>query len=289
MKLNIRCIVAAGVIAVLPRLAVAQDSDPVGKWFSDRKIAIRKTFEGGKDEQNPASLFLVREPGGQDKEFASIDIAVKTTEREWKPGSGSFLFYPVLDYHRSTNSAQLVHKMGAAGRIEYKLTGGDVAPAFLFDAKVAHDWAGYTNENRFSAQFFLKSTRPGFPGSDNAKSWGFFRYYTYIGAERDWFGVVGDDTTMKVGFARAWLEVWPSFGGTEFLQLTADGTIRHRIGEQEGVPENLSDATVGGTFYLDGRGHASHVGLGVDYTNGRDATVRFARRERVMVSLKVKF
>jgi len=289
VKLSIRSIVVAGVIAVLPQIASGQSADPVGKWFSDRKIAVRKTFEGGKDEQNPASLFLVRDPGGQDKEFASIDVALKTTEKEWKPGDGSFLFYPVFDYHRSTNSAQLVHKMGAAGRIEYQLTGSSVAPVFLFDAKASHDWAIYRNESRIGLQFFLKSNKPGFPGSDNAKSWGFYRYYAYLGAERDWFEAEGDDTTMKAGFARAWVEIWPSFGGTEFLQFTIDGTSRYRIGEQEGIPKNLSDATLGATVYLDGHGHSSHVGIGVDYANGRDATVRFARRERVMLSLKVKF
>lgn len=289
MKLSIRSIVTAGAIAVLPRIALAQDSDPVGKWFTDRSIAIRRTFDGGKDEQNPASLFLVREPGGKDQEFASIDIAVKTTQRDWKPGSGSLIFYPVFDYHRSTNSAQLVHKMGAAGRIEYQPVGASVAPTFLFDAKASHDWAGYTNESRLGLQFFLTSKQAGYPGSDNKQSWGFFRYYAYVGAERYWFGVVGEDTTMKAGFARAWIEVWPSFSGMEFLQFTVDATSRHRIGDQEGVPANLSDATMGATFYLDGRGHGSHVGLGFDYANGRDATVRFARRERVMLSLKVKF
>src|SRR5262249_24287424 len=222
VKLSIRFVVAVAAIAGLPQIAFAQDSDPIGKWFSDRKIAVRRTFDGGKDEQNPASLFLVRDPGGQDKESASIDIALKTTEKEWKPSSGSLLFYPVFDYHRSTNSAQLLHKMGAAGRFEYQLNGSSVAPVFLLDAKASHDWAIYRNEARVGLQFFLKSKQPGFPGSDNAKSWGFYRYYAYLGGERDWFEAAGDDTTIKVGYARAWVEVWPSFAGTEFLQLTVD-------------------------------------------------------------------
>src|SRR5688572_15181412 len=152
------------------RATAAQTPDPLGKWFTDHAISIRRVFDGSKDEQNPASIFYVREPTGKDREFASIDVAAKVREIEWNPGtSGSVLLYPVIDYHRSTNAGKLINKAGGAARLELRPVGltaptpsdattplpalnghyWPVAPTFIVDAKVARDWASKAAESRY--------------------------------------------------------------------------------------------------------------------------------------------
>ena len=305
---------AGGLTAMLiATRAAAQAPDPVGKWFSDRGIAIRKVFDGSKDEQNPASIFLVREPTGKDRTFASIDVAAKVREVEWNPGtSGSVLLYPVVDYHRSTNASTPVDKAGGTARLEVRPVGlsvprppdasgpaptlvgtyWSVAPTFILDAKLSRDWTSQNNEQRYSIQVFPTGLRKGLPGSSIRGPKGtFFRYYPYVGLERYRFGTSGTDMTLTAGLARLWLEAWPVPTPTaQFLQMTFDLTGRRRIGNEARLPSQLSDVALGATVYLDGRGgDNSHVGIGVEYANGRDVTAQFARRERATIGLKVKF
>jgi hypothetical protein len=290
--------------------AAAQTPDPLGKWFSDRGISIRKVFDGSKEEQNPASIFFVREPTGKDREFASTDVAAKVSEIEWNPGtSASVILYPVIDYHRSTNAAKLINKAGGSARLELRPVGltaptppdanaplptlkghyWPIAPTVIVDAKLARDWASKTTESRYGVQLFPTSNIRGLPGSDFRSGSGAFlgRYYPYVGVEHHRFGGSGHDTTLTVSFVRLWVEMWPITTPTmQFLQLTFDLTSRHRVGGESTMPSQLSDAALGANLYLDGNGH---VGVGIEYANGRDAAQRFARRERTTIGLKVKF
>lgn len=287
----------------------AQTTDPLGKWFTSRGISVRKIFDGTKDEQSPASIFFVREPTGKDREFTSVDIAAKIKEYEWNPGTlGSILLYPVIDYHRSTNSAKRVNKAGGSARIEYRVAGlalpasGDttklpklpghywpMVPTFIVDAKLGRDWASMTSETKYSVQMFPTGLYRGMPGSDFRKKDGSFvgRYYPYAGLEHHKFGPTAADTSFNVGFVRMWMELWPISTPTlQFMQLTVDATSRHRLGESSQMRKQLSDVALGANFFLDGNGH---VGIGVEYANGRDATQRFARREKTTIGLRVKF
>jgi hypothetical protein len=164
-----------------------------------------------------------------------------------------------------------------------------IAPTFIFDAKVSRDWESETNESRFGVQVFPTSKRRGLPGSDFRGRGGTLlgRYYPYAGIERQRFVAESRDTTVVAGFVRLWLEAWPIATTTmQFLQLTFDLTSRHRIAGDSTVPSQLSDVMLGANLYLDGNGH---VGIGVEYANGRDVGQRFAKRERTTLGLKVKF
>lgn len=306
---------AAAVIVMLvtalgPLVAEAQRPDPVGAWFTKHNASIRKVFDGSKDEQTPASFFIVHEPTGKDRQFMSADVALKISEKEWNPTtSSSILLYPVADYHRSTNSAKAFNKAGVTLKAEVRPVGlrtptpadattgmpptegtyWPVAPTFIVDAKYARDWVSNTSETRYSVQLFATSKLRGFPGYQFRSSDGAVRgrYYPYVGVEQYRFGAATADTTASVGVARLWLEAWPVTTPTQrFVQLTADLTGRQRLSGDNTIPKALSDVALGATLYLDGYGH---VGIGIDYANGRDATQRFARREKTTVGLKVKF
>lgn len=304
-----RSLFLVSALCLIAMPVAAQAPDPIGTWISSRGIAVRKVFDGTREEQNPASIFLVREPRAQDPEFSIIDVAVKVREIEWNPWtSASILAYPVVDYHRSTNAAKLVNKSGGAGRIEFRPVGlstpppsgaagpmpaalgtyWGVAPTFIFDAKLSRDWESKKNETKIALQVFPTTNIRGGPGSSIRRGDGTVvaRWYPYAGVER-YDLRAASDTTFITGLGRLWLEIWPiATPQLRFLQVIVDATSRHRIGGDVTMPNQLSDLTVGGNLYLDGNGH---VGLGVDYANGRDATQRFARRERTTLGLKVKF
>lgn len=315
---SVNCITSLVALSMIGGPAGAQtvptpttaSPDPVGGWFSRHNVSVRKVFDGTKDEQNPASLFYAREPTGRDREFSSIDVAVKVSEWELLASrpSSSLLVYPVVDYHRSTNAGKLVNKAGAAARIEFRPvglwtpSGADtagtavvpgtwwrVAPTFILDGKLARDWQGRTNETRVGLQVFPTSNLRGLPGSNVRNRRGAYlgRYYPYVGVEHYRFGGAAADTSVAAAYARLWLEAWPITTPTQqFLQLTAELTSRHRLSGDRTMPRQLSDAALGANLYLDGNGH---VAIGVDYANGRDATQRFARRERTSAGLKIKF
>src|SRR5205823_1476390 len=46
-------------------------ANPIVAFLSSYNVSIRKTFDGSKDEQTPASIFHYWRPTGPDKEFSS--------------------------------------------------------------------------------------------------------------------------------------------------------------------------------------------------------------------------
>lgn len=284
-------------------------SDPIGGFLADHNILVRKTFDGTKDEQAPASVFYYRRPTGPDKEFSSTDVAVKVSEYEaFKNTSArSLLLYPTVEYHRNTDSSKLSHTVAAAGKAEFRpvgLTvpvipvpgvsidqeGWSVAPVFILDAKYARDLVASKGDQVYSAQVFTTtktySALPGYPWR-NADGAYLGRYYAYIGDQYHRYKTTANDTTGTVAFGRAWAEFYPfTTLTTQYVQLTADLSYRQRMSGNIGPTRVLSDLDVAGNWYLDGTGH---IGVGVEYVRGHDASKHFVYREQFTLGLKVKY
>lgn len=292
--------------AATPRAdsAQAEPVDLLGNWFTKYGLSLRKSFNGTKDEQSPASIFFTREPTGKDDEFTAIDVGVKVSEVELlaRFPSRSLLVYPVLEYHRSTNGAALLNKAGGTGRAEFRPWGLRVPstgslpgtwrtwlPLIIVDGQFSRDWGANANESRFGAQASIAGARAGWPAApirDSARAIR-ARYYPYVGVDRYRYAATTADIWATVAYARLFLEVWPvTTLAQQFVQVTVDAASRQRVGQDPSLPRQLSDVAVAANVFLDGFGH---VGIGVEYANGRDATARFARRERTSIALKVKF
>jgi hypothetical protein len=284
-------------------------ADRIATFLSDKSITIRKTFDGTKEEQSPASIFYYRRPTGSDQEFSSTDIAIKVGEYEAfkNTPARSLLLYPTVEYHRNTDSTKLSHKISAAGTAEFRpvglklppdpvtageveQTGWAVAPVFILDAKYARDLVASKLDQTYSAQVFTTTkTYPALPGYPWRNGDGAYlgRYYAYIGAQHHSYKTEAQDTTGNVGFARVWTEFYPVTTLTErYLQLTADLAYRQRMSGNIGPTTVLSDLDLGANVYLDGSGH---LGVGVEYLRGHDATRHFAYREQFTVGLKIKY
>jgi hypothetical protein len=268
-------------------------------------ISIRKVFDGSKEEQNPAGFFIVREPTGKDAEFSLIDIAVKL--RDWQ--SHSLIVSPVADYHRSTNSNKPQNKAGASLKVEFRPFGmtmpvdsvafgpnrtrhsltGKFVPTFGFDAKASHDWIADYDEFVLRAVVYPTSNLRWGPGTVLRGKGGVARgrYYPYLGIERWDFRGNDGDTTAVVGLARLWAEFWPvATEQREYLQITIDVAGRRRLTGADNLKRDMADVTLGANLYLDGNGH---FGIGVDHAQGRDASNRFARRQKTTFGVKLKF
>lgn len=297
--------------ATRPGMAAAQASDPIGDWFTAHKLAIRKTFDGSKEEQNPASFLYFREPTGSDTEFAVFDVAVKLSEVELLENSNTstLLLFPVVEYHRTTKVGKRINKYGFTGKAEWRPFGITappppggaimppkgpgvylpVAPTLILEAKQSKDWESKTSERKFAAMVLFTSNYPFAPGGDWRSASGAFRgrYYPYLGMERHQLRGVSADTIANVAVGRVWLELWPIATPTrQYFQVTGDAAFRRNLSDGSGLARILSDFTAGANLYLDGNGH---VGVGVDYSKGRDATQRFVNREKTSIGLKIKF
>jgi hypothetical protein len=279
--------------------------DPIGTWMKEHQISIRKTFDGTKEEQNPASLFWVHEPTGSDTNYSLIDVGVKVSE--WEPSLGKcstqqLIFYPVVEYHKSSAETKRQGKLSFAAKAEYrpkglKLSGVNdttpdtwpIAPTFLFETKLAYDFVLKQVEQKLGLAVAPTSNLAWLPGSDWRSSSGAFlgRYYTYLGIEHFRYGTSGADTTVTDVLLRLAVEAWPFAGlDVRHFQLTFDAAYRHLFSDELLDDRNVTDLTFGANFYVDG---FEHVGIGFDYARGRDASKRFVERRRTSIGLKVKF
>lgn len=296
MRLTIRLWL---MFALSPVASPAQ-SQGLFKYLTDN-VAIRKNFDGTKDEQNPAAFMYLRERTAVDPEVSTIDVAVKLLERELLPQSSlSWIVYPVVDYHRSSNTDGRVSKIGFTGKTEFRPFGMGpkppgsraiflpIVPNFAVDAKIARDWEKDADETRVGAQAFLSSLRKGFPGAQWRTDSGVYRgrYYVYGGADRYRFLGGSQDTLLTAAYGRFWAE-WLPFAtdSATVLQFTTEITSRHRVSAAAGYPKQLSDFSVGVNFYP---GRQEAFAVGVEYANGHDAAKRFRRREGVTLAVKLK-
>ena len=154
---------------------------------------------------------------------------------------------------------------------------------------MVRDWESHTGESRYALQVFPTTNIKGGPGADFRSVDGTFRaaITPTSASSGSSSGTPATDTSLTIGLARLWFEAWPIATPTyQYLQLTFDFAYRTRLGGDPDLPKQLSDFAAGANLYLDGIGH---VGIGIDYANGKDATQRFAKRERTSIGLKLKF
>jgi hypothetical protein len=282
--------------------AQAPNDDPLGSWMTARSISIRKTFDGTKEEQNPARLFWLDNPTFPEKSATLTDVAVKISQKEFEPWFGSqLLLYPVGEYHRTTATSKPTNTASATGKVELRPFGLSVpdgppmvgpffwiAPLFVGDAKLSRDFETAQWADKFAAQMTLTSLRTGLPGSQIRTGTTLRgRYYPYVGVERYHNRTAGLDTVGTFGLLRLWAELWPIASGVhQYLQLTGDWSGRKRTDGSLGGDDYLRDLALGANLYFDGKGH---LGVGVEYARGNDNQNGFIFREQTSAGLRIKF
>jgi hypothetical protein len=272
----------------------------LGKW-QDKGLSIRQTFDGTKNEQNPANLAIV-------SPSYVIDLGVKLVD--WQPFRDnprhSLVFSPVSEWHR-TNTPKKVNVTSGKLSIEYAYTnlkvfdfqgnvvdeaGGKLlfGPLLTIKLGTKRDELLHKSGEESSANITIVSTKPGWPNKKNVDH---DQHETYLWAPSIGIEAYGDSTirqpeevkSVDVTLARARVFVigYPlNSNGERRNEISVEYTQRWHIGGQN----TLRDSHYGSaqaTRYFDAK---RRVGVGVGYDHGRDPNIQFLPVRRVIVSAK---
>lgn len=297
--------------ASIPLEVEAQQLDSAFKWLKEHGVSVRRTFDGSKNENHPASLQMVESEQPQDDSYFLADVGIKVGEFEFGRGPDlSLVIYPVVEWHRSTQQDKAVDNTSLSLKGEFRpfplrlqrvpgppppgvvvdSGGWTVAPTFMGEVGRYWDEAADSSVTKVALSVFPTSNIEGWPGSDIRDGSGAFRaryYAPYVGIERWeskglWEGETGSFLTL-----RGYVEFVPLGTDTrEYLELISDYTQRWRVGGRDPVPTDLSIWTTSLTLYPNG---TRQIGVGVDYSKGRDPSKSFNEVQRWTLGLKAKF
>jgi len=274
----------------------------LGKW-QDKGLSIRQTFDGTKNEQNPANIALVQPS-------YVIDLGVKLID--WAPlrdkAHHSLVISPVAEWHRA-NTPKKVNSTSGKLNVEYAYTNIRV---YDFQGKVIDEpgqgrflWGPiinvklgtkrdellHTNGDESSLNLSIVSTKPGWPNAKNVDAAKNERYLwaPSVGIESYGDAVIRQPAETKnvdatLFRARVFVVIYPkNVNNVRRNELSFEYTQRWNIGGQR----TLSGSHYGAVQlvrYLDDK---RRVGIGVGYDDGRDPNVQFLPVRRTTVALKV--
>lgn len=258
-------------------------------WFKDN-VSIRKTFDGSKNENKPATISLL-ENHKSTNDFFNIDIALKIKEWDLLENSKSALvFYPVIEWHKSSNEDDKKDKLsfGINGE-SYIGKDWKLKPYFLSNFTLKRNFIDKVTELKFVGQLSFFSTEEGYPGAD----WVFEnkidfkgRWYPYFGYEYNEIPdlvIQGDTEKFSVFFVRLHLEYWLS---PRTLQFIFNGIYRNAIDSSKNIKSDLPLLNSSINYYP---GKQENISIGLDYQNGYDPDFKFQQTETTSLSLKVNF
>jgi hypothetical protein len=270
---------------------VKQDtlSSKKSSWFKDN-VSIRKTFDGSKNENKPSTISLF-ENHKSSNDFLNIDIALKINEWEFLENLNSILlFYPVMEWHKSTNEEDEKNKLSFGLNGEFYM-GRDwkLKPYVLSSLTLKRNLIDNVNELKYVGQFSLFSLKKGYPGAD----WVFDnktdfkgRWYPYIGYEYNEIPdliVEGNTEKFSMFFLRIHLEYWFS---PKTVQFIFNGIYRNALNTTENIKNDLPLLTSSINYYP---GKQENISIGLDYQNGYDPDSKFQQIESTSLNLKVSF
>jgi hypothetical protein len=309
IRAAIFCLLA--VVSMSPLPLAAQQLDSAFAWLKEHGVSVRRTFDGSKNENQPASLQMVESDKPQDDSYFLADAAIKGGELELGTTPAlSLVFYPVLEWHRSTQQDKAVDNTSLSVKGEFRPfplrmqqvhgplpagvpagnPGWSVAPTFMGEVGRYWDEAADSSVTKVALNVFPTSNIEGLPGSDIRDRSGAFRaryYAPYVGFERWESRGLWEGETASFMMLRGYLEAVPM--GTlqrEYLEFISEYTHRWRIGGGDPVPNDLSLWVTSLTLYPNG---TRQVGIGVDYSTGRDPSKGFSEVRRWTLGLKAKF
>lgn len=256
--------------------------------ISIAQVKVRKTFEGtSSDESKPASLLFNRDFASKTT-FFTMDAGVKISD--FSIGESNLIVAPKIEYHVDKRDTFKINTFGFGGNLEWIADGKPLWVAGSVD---------YTSDQVKKQEFIklkgntsLFFTKCGLPGSTirHRKLQASLFRYTIAGG----FEYIKSVKNEKEGEAtffplRLYFDFWPlpdrSDISKQYLLMTFEYTYRYLItGKLYGAGDK-EWITTGLTFFPEGN---SLWGIGLDYSNGYDASSNFAKIDRVVFSLKFK-
>lgn len=257
-------------------------------WLTDKNFSIRKTFDGSKNENKPAA-FSFQENHQSRNDFINIDIAAKLSQLELLKNSSSVLiFYPKVEWHKSTDSSDLKNKLDGGVNFEYipfglrspglpdglPNPGLKIAPWFQGTSSFKRNLVDKVNEAKLALQLSLASNYNFLPGANINDRKGNFRarYYPYLGIEYHRLpDLIAEGQTEEFSsyFVRLFAEVWLL---PQTLQINLDGTYRKVLNNKTLLRTDLPVLAASVYLYP---GKQQSFAIGYEYRHGYDADSKF--------------
>lgn len=281
-KINILC--AFTIVFIHHINAQNTTITKINKWLNDNNFALRQTFDGSKNENKPASFSYQENHLNSLKDFFNADVAIKLSQFEaLKNKDAVLLFYPKIEWHKSSDLNDLKNKLEGGINIEYlpfglktpninsNLPNGRyiISPYFIGNSSFKRNIITSVFETKLSLQVSLASNYKFLPGSTfRIKNDKFIaRYYPYLGIEYNHIPNLitkGETTSFSAYYIRLFAEIWLI---PQTLQVNLDGTYREIINNSTTIKTTLPTFT-GSIFLYPGKQES--FGLGYEYKHGYD-------------------
>ena len=282
----------------------AQDSCLVkfSDWMSKNNISIRKTFDGSKNESKPAS-FAYQENYKSENDFFILDLGIKLSEIELlKDKSSSLIFYPKIEWHRSTDSTDLKNKLDGGINFEFlpfPLKSPDLNKELSNNGLIISPWFQgglsfkrnlLTNvfETKLTGQISFMSNYKFLPGYlFRDKKYNFRgRYYPYIGIELNNIPDLiskGQTEKFSIVFVRLYIECWIL---PKSMEVIFDGVYRQNIENSSQLRKDLPFCSTSINFYP---GKQEAFSIGYEYKHGFDSDSKYQLIQISSLKFNAKF
>lgn len=264
------------------------------------QFTVRKTFDGSKNENKPASIILKEDHKSAD-DFFEVDIAIRYDNfivnriRRWNFELSAL---PKLEYHRSNQSESKVNKLEFGFNYDFIPYGvrtapgsssPKLAPYLIASNSIKRNYETDETENKFFVQLTGYSSIPWYPGSRmrfGHRGRDFIRYYPYFGYERFRLPdliIEGSDEVLKTVFFRFYFDARII---RRRFQIIFDGKLRKNISNSSGLNDKLNRMVVELNYYPGGQDNFS---IGYEFKNGYEDKEDFKSVSQSSISLKAKF
>jgi len=282
----------------------SQDSvfNRINNWLTDKNFSIRKTFDGSKSENKPACL-AYQEDHLTSKVFFNIDFGIKLSELElFKETGSSLIFYPKVEWHKSTDPADLKNKVGIGVNFEFlpfrlkapkiplssSNNGLIISPWIQGISSFKKNFISNAYETEITAQVSFLSNYNFLPGCNLRDKKGNFRmrYYPYIGYEYNRqpdLITKGTVEEFSLYFIRFFIEVWIV---PETIQIIFNGTYRQIINNKSIIRTWLPIMSPSANLYP-GKQQAFSIGYEFTYGYDDESTFQLVQISSIKFNIKI--
>jgi len=260
-------------------------------WLTGKGFALRKTLDGSKDEQKPATIMLNNDYENNFRYF-TIDLGVKILEKT--PVNQDHILwtlFPKVEWHKDgiPKDDKKKNNVTAGLNSELVMTFADpwiTRPVITSSYDYKDDLIKKIKTTQLKGFITFTGTKNFAPGASTRTKGHvlIFRYYPYLGFER--YQDVQNNTSASLFVKRIFAEFYPVSTLThQHLQLTVDYAERTVMSDDLFKQGDMHWLSLGLNIYPDGKGK---IGIGLDYSKGEDPSSNFVKTDRLALGLKLK-
>jgi hypothetical protein len=293
---------AVGVALVL---AVFVGSEASGQGLTTflKATEIKKKFDSGKDEQEPAQIALIA-PDGWRSRYVLVDVAGRLKDLVFATTPAEIFIAPVVEYHKQ--DAEPLVKQKAVNQLAASLVtelyfdpAVPLKPILFVRGSATRNFIDDVWERSASALLSFYSAKPWAPGRPitSASDTRLGRYVPYVGIEYfDALPIKSGSDVIAPQFSGAFVTLrifWQAYPLNRAIKasqirfsLEGDAYLRRAIsGSSLLDDEAIGSASISAIYYVSDR---QRFGISLTADMGRSPVTNFVKQQRVMLALRVK-